>query len=240
MDEDGVPRDNFGLADVLGVDLVAPSRGPVKNNYIALMGEHRLHDGLAGASRIIGGTHLMGVRVREGVEVPFRFIPDFPDLPMEEVYAREAPDMPAVTGRQLPGGGQVVYFGFNIGSLFWEALQADHGSLIANAVKWALRDQPRIRIDGPGLIDVAVRESDEGMAIALVNLSNPMAMRGPIRQTLPVGRQRVEVRLPEGAVAARGRLLVSDRDADVDIRDGYAAVEIPEIELLEALHLTWS
>src|SRR3712207_8496582 len=35
-----VARPTFGLADVLGVDLVKPTRGPVKNNYMALMGKH--------------------------------------------------------------------------------------------------------------------------------------------------------------------------------------------------------
>lgn len=239
VDENGALRPNFGLADVLGVDLVRPSRGPVKNTYVALIGEHRMHAGLAGAKRIIGGTHLLEVSAREGVEVPFRFIPDFPDLPMEEVYPREEPDVPAIVTRERPSGGRVVYFGFNLGSVFWEALQADHGLLIANAVRWALRDRPQVRIDGPGLIDVAVRQNDEGLAVTLVNLTNPMAMRGAIRETIPLTRQRIEVRLPKGVTRASGRLLVADREIDVDVRDGLAAVDVPTIGLLEAVHLVW-
>lgn len=240
LDETGLPRANFGLADVLGVDLVKPSRGPVKNNYMALTGEHRMHAGLVGAQRIIGGTHLLEVTAREGVEVPFRFIPDFPDLPMEEVYPREEPDAPAVVTRELPSGGRVVYFGFNLGSLFWETLQSDHGLLIANAVRWALRDRLRVRVEGPGLVDLAVRENEGGIAVSLVNLTNPMAMRGAIRETIPLPRQRIEARLPAGAGRVSGRLLVADREIDVDIRDGLAVVEVPGIELLEVLHLTWA
>jgi len=102
LDENGSARANFGLADVFGVDLIGPSRGPVKNTYMALTGEHRMHAGLAGAGRIIGGTHLLRVTAREGVDVPFRFIPDFPDLPMEEVYPREEPDVPAIVTCELP------------------------------------------------------------------------------------------------------------------------------------------
>src|SRR5688572_31834676 len=41
----------------------------------------------------------------------------------------------AVVARELPSGGRVVYAAFNIGSLFWETLQADHGRVIANAVR---------------------------------------------------------------------------------------------------------
>jgi len=240
MDEHGSIRTNFGLADVLGVDLVNPSRGPVKNNYMALTGDHRMHAGLVGARRIIGGTHLLEVTTREGVAVPFRFIPDFPDLPMEEVYPREEPDVPAIVTCELPSDGRVVYFGFNIGSLFWEALQADHGLLIANAVQWALRDRPLVRVEGSGFIDVAIRQNEGGIAVSLVNLTNPMAMRGAIRETIPLAGQRVEVRLPFGARGVRGRLLVADREIDVNVRDGLAVIDVPGIELLEVLHLLWS
>jgi hypothetical protein len=240
LDESGQSRTNFGLADVLGVDLAQPGRGPVKNNYIALMGEHRMHEGLAEAKRIIGGTHLLSVSARSGTEVPFRFIPDFPDLPMEEVYARDVPDAPAVVTREFSSGGRVVYFGFNLGSLFWESLQADHGTLIANAVRWALGDESHVSVEGPGLIDVAVRQNSTGIAVSLVNLTNPMAMRGPIRETIPVGPQRVRVRLPEGIANVRGRLLVADQDIEVDHQGGVATIDVAGVDLLEVLVFTWN
>ncbi len=240
LDGAGASRANFGLADVLGVDLVAPSRGPVRNNYMALIGQHPLHAGLAGAKRIIGGTHLLQVSAREGVEVPFRFIPDFPDLPMEEVYARDEPANPAVVTRELLSGGRVVYFGFNLGSLFWETLQADHGLLIANAVRWGLRDTPMVWIEGPGLVDVAVRTRDGAIAISLVNLTNPMAMRGAIRETLPLPRQRIEASVPAGAGNVTARLLVAERDVEVTVQDGIAVVEVEGIDLLEVVLVAWS
>ena len=240
LDGAGAPRANFGLADVLGVDLIAPSRGPLRNNYIALVGQHRLHTGLGGAKRIIGGTHLMQVSAREGAEVPFRFIPDFPDLPMEEVYARDEPADPAVITRELPSGGRVVYFGFNLGSLFWETLQADHGLLIANAVRWGLRDAPMVRIEGPGLVDVAVRKRDGAIAISLVNLTNPMAMRGAIREILPLPRQRIEAKVPAGAGNVTAKLLVAEREVAVTVQDGIAVIEVEGIDLLEVVLVSWS
>ena len=176
----------------------------------------------------------------EGVEVPFRFIPDFPDLPMEEVYPREGPAAPAVVARESPSGGRVVYFAFNVGSLFWEALQADHSRVIANAVHWALRDQPLVRVEGPGLVDLAIRQNNTGLAVSVVKLTNPMAMRGAIRETLPLPRQRIEVRVPKEVSIVSGRLLVADRDIDVEFQDSVAVVEVRQIELLEVLQLTYA
>ncbi|MFI7612672.1 alpha-amylase family protein [Nonomuraea terrae] len=238
-DENGERRPNFGLADVFGTDLLTPARGPVKNNYISLMDEHPVNAGFGGATRIIGGTRLLGTRAREGARVPFRFVPDFPDLPMEEVYVRQAPDLPAVVVRQAPGGGRVVHLPFDIGSIFWEALQADHGRLIGNAVLWALGDEPEVTVRGPGLVDVAVRRDDGGIAVTLVNLSNPMTMRGAIRETLPLPAQTVTVRLPEGGRDVAARLLVAGTEVKVTADAGQAEVSVPDLGLVEVVHVSW-
>ncbi|TDC02098.1 hypothetical protein E1267_30220 [Nonomuraea longispora] len=237
-DGHGAPRDGFGLADVLGVDLVKPVRGPVKNNYIALTGEHPVNAGFGGAGRVIGGTRLLRVEAREGTRVPFRFVPDFPDLPMEELYAREEPDAPAVVVGE--GQGRVVYFAFDLGAVFWEALQADHGRLIANAVRWTLGGEPAATVRGPGLADLAVRRDEDGVAVAVVNLNNPMAMRGAIRETIPLPPQTVSVALPPGVQGATARLLVADTETAAEVRDGRAEVPLTGVELIEVVHLTWT
>ncbi|GGP13128.1 family 10 glycosylhydrolase [Nonomuraea glycinis] len=236
-DEHGDLRDGFGLADVFGVDLTAPVRGPVKNNYIALTGEHPVNAGFGGAERIIGGSHLLRVEARPGTRVPFRFVPDFPDLPMEELYPRQAPDAPAVITREGPG--RVVYIPFDIGAIFWEALQADHGLLIANSVRWALGGEPEATVRGPGLADLAVRRDEHGVAVTVVNLTNPMAMRGAIRETIPLPPQTVSVALPPGARGATARLLVADAEAATVVRDGRVEVELANVGLIEVVHLTW-
>jgi hypothetical protein len=236
---DGTPRADFGLADVLGVHLEQDARGPVKNNYIALTGEHPLSAGYDGARRIIGGTHLLRVAPAADTEVPFRFVPDYPDLPMEELYARRPPEDPAVVARQRPGEGRTVHIAFDIGSLFWETLQPDHGRLIANAVRWALGEPPRVDVSGPGLHDVAVYESEGELAVCLVNLTNPMAMRGPVRELIPVGPLAVSVAPPDGRTRASARLLVGGSEPDVTVADGRVRVVVDSVELLEVLHLTW-
>ncbi|GAB3441868.1 family 10 glycosylhydrolase [Streptomonospora sediminis] len=238
-DEFGTPRANFGLGDVFGVDLRMPVRGPVKNNYAALTADHPLTRGFGGAERIIGGTELIGVSAHAGTEVPLRFIPDYPDLPMEEVYARAEPADPAAVTRIHPGGGRCVYFPFNVGALFWEALQQDHGRLIANGIRWALGTGERVAVHGTGLVDLALWEGTGELAVALVNLTNPMALKGPIRETVPIGPLEVSVALPDPG-RARAHLLVSGEELAVrSTGGGRAEVTVPRIELLEAVHFTW-
>lgn len=236
--EDGTPREQFGLADVLGVDLVAAERGPVRNNYIELSDPSPLHDAYPTARRIIGGTRLMGVSAREGVAAPFRFIPDFPDLPMEEVYPREQARDAAVTTWERPDGGRSVYIAFDLAALYWEALLEDHGRLLADAVRWALGSEPEVAIEGPGLLDVALRRGPDALAVSIVNLTNPMAMRGQLRETFPVGPLTVEIALPEGFGAAEAELLVSGASAPVSATGDRIRVTVPSINLLEVVHVT--
>ncbi|GAA1555604.1 family 10 glycosylhydrolase [Kribbella hippodromi] len=234
-DENGAPRSDFGLADVLNIHLTEPSR-PVQNNYIALTDAHPLNAGYEGTTRIIGGTHIIGIE--SDATAPFRFIPDFPDLPMEEVYPRAAPDKPAMVCTENARGGRTVYFPFNLGALFWEALQADHQKLIANAVGWALGKTPDVTVEGAGLVDVAVHRGETGVAVALVNLTNPMAMRGPIRETLPLPPQTVSIAVP--AQNVKVRLLVASVEVEAAVVDGRVEVEIPTAGLLEVVHVDWS
>jgi hypothetical protein len=238
-DADNRPRNALALGDLSGVSMTRPARGPVKNTYVALNGDHPIAAGFDGAKRIIGGTRLIGVAAITEAEAPFLYVPDFPDLPMEEVYAREAPRDPAVVAREHAAGGRTVYIPWNIGATFWEVLAADHGRLIANAVRWALGTRPRVEVSGRAVVDIAVRENDDGLAVALVNLTNPMMMKGPTRQIYPCGPLEVSVALPAGVRAGSARLEVADETAAVHVQDGRVVVDVPGIELVELVHITW-
>ncbi|MBK8084890.1 MAG: family 10 glycosylhydrolase [Devosia sp.] len=238
--EDNRPRSGLGLGPLLGVRQTAPTRGPVKNSYIAINGSHPISAGYEGANRIIGGTRLLAVEAAPDTVAPFLFVPDFPDLPMEEVYPRAAPQGAAVVLREHAGGGRTVYFPWNIGGIFWEVLALDHGRLIANAVRWALGKRPAVEVEGKAVLDIAVRHNADGMAVVLNNLANPMMMKGPIREAYPVGPLAVTVAVPGGKRLAGARLLVSDRPALASLRDGRVTIDVPGIETLEVVHLVWA
>ncbi|MBB3950110.1 family 10 glycosylhydrolase [Aureimonas jatrophae] len=238
---DNQPRAELALGPLLGVRRTQTTRGPVKNTYVAINGSHLISAGFEGAARIIGGTHLMAVEpVGEGVETPFLYVPDFPDLPMEEVYPREAPRGAAVVARTHPGGGRTVFIPWNIGAIFWEVLAADHGRLIANAVRWALGKRCDVEVEVEAMLDIAVREEADGLLVLLHNLTNPMMMKGPIRHAYPVGPQTLSVAVPEGRHVAEVRALVGGQALEAVPEGGRVRIEVPGFRELEAVHLTWA
>jgi hypothetical protein len=68
-----------------------------------------------------------------------------------------------------------------------------------------------------------------------VNLTNPMMMKGPVRNLFPVGPQTVRVKLPDGAKARGVRFLVSEAKAQWRQNAGWIETTIPAISLHEVV-----
>jgi hypothetical protein len=99
----------------------------------------------------------------------------------------------------VPRGGWVVYFPWDIDRTFWEVMNPDQGIVLANAVRWAANEEQPLRVIGPGVVDVSLWKQQSSITAHLVNISNPMMMKGAFREILPIGPPRVRVRMPEGA-----------------------------------------
>lgn len=240
-DQDGTPRDDFGLADVLGSHLGKGPRGPLKNTYVAFADtDHAICQGFGPAKRIIGGTRLTDVTVEADTGAPVLYVPDFPDLPMEEVYPREEPHGPAIITREHASGGRTVHIPWNIGATFNDVFAEDHKILIENVVRWTLGTAPMLDVTGKGVIDLAVRTTENGVLALMTNLTNPMMMKGPIRDIWPVEDITLRARLPKGVSGASARLAVADQDANVRIAAGIAHVTVPRIALAEVVSIDWS
>jgi hypothetical protein len=148
---------------------------------------------------------------------------------MEEVFPRvPKTDIPEVFVREV-GQGRAVYFPWDIDRTFWEVLSVDHWKLLRNAVEWAANEPPPVTVTGPGVLDVAIWRQAGSMTVHLVNLTNPMMMKGPLREFLPTPPQKVVVRLPDGAKAKRVQLLVSGVTPRVQEANGAISLTISSI-----------
>ena len=243
-DEWGVPRKDFGLASLFGVSFDGGVEGPMMNSYLTLEKDpatgqfHPLLSGFEDATRIVNGVNRVRVReMQSGMAAPLTVVPSYPDLPMEAVFPRAAKAKePGVYLRQA-GRGRVVYFPFDLDRTFWEVLDLDHGSLLRNAVLWASGDSQPLTVKGPGLLDVALWRQKESMTVHLVNLTNPMAMKGPAREIIPVSSQHLRVTVPVGKHIAAAHLLVAGRDVPYRQERNVVELEVPSVHLHEVVAL---
>ena len=142
---------------------------------------HPLLHGFEDSGRIVNAANQVDVTPADpGQFTPLRIVPSYPDLPMESVFPRPGTThQPGVYLQQI-GRGRVVYFPGDIDRTFWQVLNVDHGNLLCNAVEWATNEAPEVTVEGKGILDVALWEQKSSMTLHLVNLTNPMMMKGPV------------------------------------------------------------
>jgi hypothetical protein len=148
---------------------------------------------------------------------------------MEELYPRQPrTDIPEVILREI-GSSRIVYLPWDLDRVFWEILHGDHLTLLANAVAWVTRDEAPVSVSGEGMLDVTVWRQRASMTVHMVNLTNPMMMRGEFREFLRVGEQTVSVRIPAGCRVQGVTLLRNGQPVDSTLEDGRLVVLVPEI-----------
>jgi hypothetical protein len=233
-DEWGLKRTDFGLCDLFGCSFKDKVEGPMQNSYLRLEHEaapgHPMLKGLEDAPRIINGVWRLEVEPREQfANTPLTLIPSYPDLPMEKVYPRVVKTDKSQLFLREYGAGRVVYFPWDIDRTFWEVLSVDHLKLLRNAVEWATNEEPAVTVTGPGVLDVTVWRQKDSMTVHLVNLTNPMMMKGPLRELISIGPQTVRVRLPEGRQPRKVRLLASGEAALTEVSGQYLSVKVASI-----------
>jgi hypothetical protein len=214
------------------------------NSYLNLQkdastgGFHPILSGLEDTTRIINGANRVLVKPSAALAPsPLAVVPSYPDLPMEEVFPRAAATGdPGVFLREAKKG-RIVYFPWDIDRSFWEILNVDHLRLLHNAVLWANDEPSPVVINGPGLLDIAVWNQRDSMTVHLVNLTNPMMMKGPVRSIIPIASQQVRVTVPHGRHVTRATLLVANREISFRRESDAIELTVPEVALHEVIAL---
>jgi hypothetical protein len=241
-DEWGQQRKDFGLADLFGVSFAGRIDGPMQNSYLNLDPDpstrqhHAVLRGLEDAPRIINGVFRIDVKPALEFPSPITLVPSYPDLPMEDVYPR----VPRTQTRELYlreiGRGRVAYIPWDIDRTFWEVLSPDHGTLLRNILTWAMNQEPApVEVDGRGIVDVTVWRQQASMTVHLVNLTNPMMMKGPLREIIPIGPLTVRARVPNGLRATKVKLLTAGTSAAPQDTGGTLTVRVPTVEVHEVV-----
>jgi hypothetical protein len=105
----------------------------------------------------------------------------------------------------------------------------EHGLLLRSAVEWATNEPSPVKVEGLGMFDVTVWRQKESMAVHLVNLTNPMAMRPNISQLIPSHPQTVEVQLPRGKRAGKVHTLMHEATLPHHVTGDRLRVTVPSV-----------
>ena len=216
-DETGKRRSDFALNDLFGASYDDGVEGPMRNSYLKLKKDavsgafHPVLKGLENVYRMINTIYNVKVNPQSrSFPSPVTLVPTYPDLPMEDVYPRiEETDIRELYLQEV-GRGRVAYFPGDIDRTFWQLMTDDHGRLLRSTILWALNEEPIVDVKCKGVVDVAVWRQQESMTVHLVNLTNPMMMKGPFRDIFPVDVS-IGIQIPENSSVTGVRLLFSEK-----------------------------
>jgi hypothetical protein len=175
-----------------------------------------------------GGT--LEVVAAPDTQVLATYIPAYPIYPPEFSWMREPrTDVPAVVVHQNSSGGRVVYLAADVDRCYGRGRLPDHGDLLANAVRWAVRDELPLRVEGPGYLDCHLYRQGSRRIVHVVNLSGCRAWPDCVEEYLPVGPVRVAVRLRDDFSPSAAQCRVSGESPEVVIDKEWAVVEMPSV-----------
>ncbi len=250
----GDVREDFALGDLFGAHVPADHgwRDEAKRTgwakdwtqtYLRMGPEaagadarHEVLRGFAGTDVLAFGGELEALEVDAEAAVPLTLVPAVPVNPVEAVWMREPrTQIAGLVLREDGGGGRVAYLPADIDRRFARDHLPDHGDFLASLVRWAVKDDLPVRVEGAGLIDVHVYRQDGRLVLHVVNLTSAGTWRTPVHELIAVGPLRVAVKLRADVGGGRVRALVSGGEVKATTREGWVNFELARVSDHEVL-----
>jgi hypothetical protein len=239
-DEWGKMRNDFALADIFNVHLKSGYQKPVGQIfYASIETDHPILKNFGDTERLPGGEYY--VPISASGKHALTIVPPYPNGIPEMVYAHPRKEMnypgqksndPAMVIREM-GESRVVYFPTDIDKSIWNSSSADLSKLIQQAVKWLVRDNAVVSVEGEGNIEIFVWETEPGFALHILNYNNPNMTRASIRQFYPIGPQKVRMNLPGNVTISKAELIRSETSLKFKQIGNTLEFTIPSIEDFE-------
>jgi len=202
--------------------------GPHNNSEPPASGDrHPVFKGFEETDILPFGGTLNPLETDQGIEILMTFIPAFPIYPPETSWMRiPKTDIPGLMLSEKGRGNRIAFLPADIDRQFGRYNLPDHGNLLANIIRWALKDDFLLSVDGPGLIDCHIYYQEDRLVLHLVNLTNAGTWRQPVDELIPVGPLSIGVRIPEGIRGKDINFLVSGKKSSAVTDKGWSRFEI--------------
>lgn len=252
FNEWGDLRKDYALGDLFGVHLSERNAGQEgdKHTYLRLTPELRAqmegpHN--QAETRVTGARHevlkgfeetdilpyggvLSAHRVDAGAAVLMTFIPEFPIYPPETAWMRvPKTDIPGLIVKTTSSGSRIAFLPADIDRQFARHNLPDHGNLLANLVRWGLKDNIRLIVEGTGLVDVHLYHQQSRLVLHVVNLTSAGTWRAPVHELINIGPLHVKIKPPGGISGKTVRALVSDKRISSIAKDGMIQFDIEAV-----------
>jgi hypothetical protein len=236
-DENLKPREDFGLADLMGVSKAGAVVGTNGNAYsVRLEKPHEVLAGFNETTWIAGAQNRVPLKPVAGAVATV--VPGFVRYPPELAYPTQPhTDEPAIVLRES-GKSRTVWIPGDVERTYWITGHSDLLRLLHNAIRWVSHDERVVQVDGAGLVEVFCWETAPGYAVHLLNYNTPNAFHGWVTEASPLGAQRVAMKLPSGVDVKLVELLRSGQKHAFAFRNQVLQFTVPSLADYEVAAIT--
>jgi hypothetical protein len=200
---------------------------------------HPILKGFDETDVIFFGGVVPAIRTDPGAQVLATFIPESPVLQAENAWWRTPKtEIQALIANTMANGARIAFMPADIDRQYASDNIPDHGDLIANAIRWATKDDAPLAVEGKGLLDCNLYRQKGGMVLHLCNLVSAATWRAPLEEFIPVGPYKIRVKLDAGISAQTVKLTVANQAVLATVSNGWAEFTVPSIESHEVVVIT--
>jgi Hypothetical glycosyl hydrolase 6 len=220
-------------------ELRAQTDGPHKGPEPVVTGKrHAILKGFDETDTIPFGGLLRTLRVEPGIEVLATYIPQFPVYPPEKAYMREPKTtIPAILLNEKRNPGRVAFIPADLDRQFGRTNLPDHGNLLKNIIRWTVKEDIPLSVEGAGLLDCHLytqsgqqnNKKAERLVLHIVNLTNAATWRQPIDELISIGPLDVTVKLPKEITGHQIRSLVAGKSIAASVSGGNCHFRIDSL-----------
>jgi hypothetical protein len=127
------------------------------------------------------------------------------------------------------GPSRLDYFPGDVERTMFRSGHTDLSRLLQNSIRWVLRGESPVTIEGEGVIEAFAWETEPGFAIHVLNYTSPNMHRGWLRRHYPIGAQKVRVTLPPGRKVTRVELLRAETGVPFQQKGGAVEFTMPSV-----------
>ena len=114
------------------------------------------------------------------------FVPQFPIYPPETAWMREPKtDLPGLVLNTTTRGSRIAFLPADLDRRFGRDNLPDHGDLLANLVRWLVKEEIPLIVEGAGLVDCHLYHQPRRAILHLVNLTSAGTWRQPVHEFIP-------------------------------------------------------
>ncbi|OJV43365.1 MAG: hypothetical protein BGO25_08440 [Acidobacteriales bacterium 59-55] len=243
FDETGSARKDFALGDIFGIHKAGEPTQAGESAHQAMGGIHlqsirqrgALTEGFEETTWIAGPVWRQPIK--PSPDAVMTFIKPYPVYPPEAVYQREPPsDIPALMSREV-GNSRLVYMAGDVDSSFWRLDNMDLGRQMSNAMRWLLKGNNAVDVEGDGLMEVIGWETQRGFAVHLLNYNGANAFRGHMRKPVALTAQKVRIKLPSEKKIRQASLLHAGTTIAFQQTANHVSLTVPKVEMYEVVAL---